>query len=69
MRLSQETTDFFRQIRLRGVELPATGELEVILRGGDVRSRVGLRRFQVFGSKLRRNLRRRWFRRGRVCSF
>jgi hypothetical protein len=64
--LFEESIYFFRQVRLRRVELLSIPDLQILFRGCDVFGCASFRRFQVAGGKLRRNLRRCRFRRCRL---
>src|ERR1035437_1975201 len=60
--LAEEAVDFLDEVFLSGIELPAVCKLHVLFGRRDVRSRIVLRRVEVLGGELGRNLRRRRFR-------
>ena len=58
VRLAEEPVYFFRQVFLRGAELSPIRDLQILLCGRNASGRASLRRFQIPGGKLRRDLRR-----------
>ncbi len=51
MRLCKKAADFFREVFLRGAQLPAVGLLQVFLRRSDIGCRGFLCRGQVAGGE------------------